>query len=178
MLSKEEYYFPICLLLNILAMLLLMQSSMSLPSYTAGLLSTENHMSFSPEQVPSLGNFPAQVLDFALLLLDFHYVLVNPFLYLHRSFQKDCHTLNCTDSTPRSVPWQMVKSCHYTEWQQNIACACTQGYYHTAVTVTKVSHLVTIFFSCVPLIRVEWMFWCCECSTSIRRDSAQMAFCF
>ena len=126
MLSKEEYYFPIHLLLNILAMLLLMQSSMSLSRHAAGLLSTGNHRSFSPEQVPSLVPLHwtslSQILDFALVLLDFHDVLVDPFLYLLRSFQKNSHTLNHTDSTPSSVSTACLVRMHTVSFSQHPTC--------------------------------------------------------
>lgn len=107
-------------------MLLLMQSSMSLPRHTAGLLSTGNHRSFSPEQVPSLVPLHctslSQVLDFALVLLDFHDVIVNLVLYLHRSFQKDSHTLNHTDSTPSSASTAYLMRMHSISFNQYPIC--------------------------------------------------------
>lgn len=53
MLNKKKY-LQIYLLLNVLSILLLTLSSTSLPRHTAELLSTGNHRSFLPEQLPSL----------------------------------------------------------------------------------------------------------------------------
>lgn len=44
-------------------------------------------------------NMPVPGTELAVILLDFHYVLNDPFLYLRKSIQKDSQPLNHTKST-------------------------------------------------------------------------------
>lgn len=114
MLNKNKYLL-VYLLLNGLSILLSILSSMSLPRHTAGLLSTGNHGSFLPEQLPSLVS-PLWICLCQALNLQLSFWIFIMFLMTHSS--------TCVDPSKRTVNPLIIPRVPEVQFQLHTRWGC------------------------------------------------------